>query len=49
LYVTYDENVGIQKATFIDEAGCSEPSKAHIITYGRRGFAEWEKIFWPPY
>jgi hypothetical protein len=47
--VTYEENQGILSAVFDDEAGCSEPSKAYIITYGRRGFAEWEMIFWPPH
>lgn len=47
--VTFAENVGIISVTIKDEAGCTEPSKAHIASYGRRGFAEWEKIFWPPH
>jgi len=46
---TFDENVGVLAVVFIDEAGCSEPSTAHIVTMGKRGFAEWEKIFWPPH
>ena len=47
--VTFEENVGTISVKITDEAGCAEPSKAHIASYGRRGFAEWEKIFWPPY
>jgi len=45
--VTYAQNTGTLTATITDEAGCTEPSKAHIVSMGRRGFAEWEKIFWP--
>lgn len=45
--VTYAENTGIISTQITDEAGCTEPSKAHIVSMGRRGFAEWEKIFWP--
>jgi hypothetical protein len=46
---TYKENTGTISVTIIDEAGCAEPSAAHIISVGLRGFAEWEKIFWPPH
>jgi hypothetical protein len=49
LPVTLESNEGFLSAVFDDEAGCSEPSKGHIVTYGRRGFAEWEMIFWPPH
>lgn len=45
--VTYEENTGLISAQITDEAGCTEPSTAHIVTMGRRGFAGWEKIFWP--
>ena len=44
---TYAENVGTISVQIEDEAGCAEPSIAHIISVGTRGFAEWEKIFWP--
>ena len=47
--VTYAENVGTISVKITDEAGCADPSSAHIVSYGRRGFAEWEKIFWPPH
>ncbi len=44
---TYEENTGILSVQITDEAGCAELSKARIISMGTRGFAEWEKIFWP--
>ena len=44
---TFEENVGTISVQIEDEAGCVEPSTAHIISVGTRGFAEWEKIFWP--
>ena len=44
---TYEQNTGTITANITDEAGCTEPSTAHIVSVGRRGFAEWEKIFWP--
>jgi hypothetical protein len=44
---TYEENTGTISVKITDEAGCVEPSKAHIVSMGRRGFAEWEKIFLP--
>ncbi len=45
--VTFEQNVGTISVKVKDEAGCAEPSTAHIISMGKRGFAEWEKIFWP--
>jgi len=45
--ITYEENTGIISAQITDEAGCTAPSTAHIVSMGTRGFAEWEKIFWP--
>ncbi len=45
--IPYEQNTGTIKANITDEAGCAESSKAHIVSVGRRGFAEWEKIFWP--
>ncbi len=44
---TFEENVGTITTKITDEAGCAEPSTAHIVSVGKRGFAEWEKIFWP--
>lgn len=44
---TYEENTGTISVQITDEAGCAQPSEAHIVSMGRRGFAEWEKIFWP--
>ena len=44
---TFAENVGTISVQIKDEAGCAEPSIAHIVSVGKRGFAEWEKIFWP--
>jgi hypothetical protein len=46
--VTAEQNTGTLTATITDEPGCTEPSRAHIVSVGTRGFAEWEKIFWPP-
>ncbi len=45
--VTFKTNTGILSVQILDEAGCTEPSTAHIVSMGKRGFAEWEKIFWP--
>ncbi len=45
---TYASNTGTISTTIVDEAGCDQPSQAHIVSMGLRGFAEWEKIFWPP-
>ena len=45
--VTYEQNTGTITADITDEAGCTESSTAHIVSVGKRGFAEWEKIFWP--
>jgi hypothetical protein len=47
--MTFDENVDTISVQIEDEAGCMELSTAHIVSVGKRGFAEWEKIFWPPY
>jgi hypothetical protein len=47
--LTFEENVGTISVQITDEAGCGTPSTAHIVSMGKRGFAEWEKIFWPPY
>jgi hypothetical protein len=44
---TFAENTGTLSVQIKDEAGCAEASKAHIVSVGKRGFAEWEKIFWP--
>ncbi|HTX90320.1 MAG TPA: hypothetical protein VMC09_03800 [Anaerolineales bacterium] len=44
---TYAKNTGTISVQIKDEAGCAGPSTAHIVSVGRRGFAEWEKIFWP--
>lgn len=44
---TYEENTGTIIVEITDEGGCTTPSKARIVSMGRRGFAEWEKIFWP--
>jgi hypothetical protein len=44
---TFAENTGTISVQIKDETGCSVPSTAHIVSIGRRGFAEWEKIFWP--
>jgi hypothetical protein len=44
---TFEENVGTISVQIEDEANCTEPSIAHIVSVGKRGFAEWEKIFWP--
>jgi hypothetical protein len=44
---TIKQNTGTLTANITDEAGCTEPSTAHIVSVGKRGFAEWEKIFWP--
>ena len=46
---TYEQNTGTISVKITDEAGCEEPSTAHIASVGRRGFAEWEMIFWPPH
>jgi len=46
--MTFDQNVGTISVKITDEAGCTEPSTGHIVSLGKRGFAEWEKIFWPP-
>jgi hypothetical protein len=46
---TYEQNNGTISVKITDEAGCEEPSTARIVSVGRRGFAEWEKIFWPAY
>jgi len=47
--VTFAENNGTISTTISDEASCESASTAHIVSMGRRGFAEWEKIFWPPH
>ena len=45
--VTYEQNTGTLTTTITDEPGCTELSRARIVSMGKRGFAEWEKIFWP--
>jgi hypothetical protein len=47
--LTFEQNTGTLTTMIQDEAGCAEPSTAHIVSVGKRGFAEWEKIFWPAY
>lgn len=44
---TYAENTGTISVKITDEAGCTELSRAHIVSMGTRGFAGREKIFWP--
>jgi len=44
----YAENIGSFTVTITDEAGCSEPSRAHIATVVKKGYTPFEKIFWPP-
>ncbi len=49
LPVAFQANNGTLSVQITDEAGCSAPSTAHIASMGTRGFAEWDKIFWPPH
>jgi hypothetical protein len=46
---TYEENVGTFTVKITDEAGCAEPSRAHIATVVKRGYTPFEKVFWPPH
>jgi len=48
IHPTFAENTGTFTITITDEAGCSEPSRAHIATVVKKGYTPFEKIFWPP-